>query len=56
MCSKEYSIFVSFCLDLELFAKIKRLGFYTFTETRFISNSGSKQNKKNPEHHFVDSG
>ena len=36
--------------DFELFAKIKRPGFYTLTETRFI-----KQNK-NPELPFVDSG
>ena len=38
--------FISFCLDLELFAKIKGPGFYTLTGTRFINNSGSKQNKK----------
>ena len=29
-------------------------GFYTLTETRFINNSGSKQNKKNSTHLFVD--
>ena len=46
------------CLELELFAKIKkRPGFYTFTEIWFINNSRSKQTKKkNPEHHFVDIG
>ena len=38
-----------FCLDLELFAKIKRPGFYTLTETRLIYNSRSKQNKKDHE-------
>ena len=38
--------FISFCLDLELFAKIKGPGFYTLTDTRFFNNSGSKQNKK----------
>ena len=43
---KGCSRFASFCLDLELFAKIKRPGFYSFTETRFINNAGSKQNKK----------
>ena len=29
-------------------------GFYTLTETRFINNSRSKQNLKNPTHPFVD--
>ena len=29
-------------------------GFYTLTETRFINNSKSKQNLKNPTHSFVD--
>ena len=28
----------------------------TVTETRFINNSRSKQNKKNPEHPFIDIG
>ena len=46
MCSKGCSKFVSFCLDLELFAKIKGPGFYTLTDTRFFNNSESKQNKK----------
>ena len=32
----------------------KRPGFYTLTETVFINNSRSKQNKKNSEHYFVD--
>ena len=57
MCSKGCSIFVLFCLDLDLFAKIKRPGFYSLTEARFINNSGSNQNKKkNPEYPFVDTG
>ena len=34
----------------------KSLVFYTLTETSFINNSGSKQNKKNPGHPFVDIG
>ena len=29
-------------------------GFYTLAETRFINNSRSKQNFKNPTHAFVD--
>ena len=29
-------------------------GFYTLTETSFINNSISKQNKKNPTHPFID--
>ena len=29
-------------------------GFYTFKETRFINNSRSKQNFKNPTHAFAD--
>ena len=40
-----------FYLDLELFAKIKRPGFY---KTTFINNSRSKQNKKSPTHTFVE--
>ena len=31
----------------------KRPGFCILTETRFINNSRSKQNKENPEHLFV---
>ena len=34
----------------------KILGFYILTETSFINNSRSKQNKKNPTHSFVDIG
>ena len=55
MSTKEWERFLLFCLDLELFAKIrKRPGFYTLFFYIFISNSRSKQNKKNPEHAFVD--
>ena len=43
-----------FYLDLELFAKIKRPGFYTLIFYTFINNSRSKQNIKNPTHPFVD--
>ena len=32
----------------------KRSGFYTIVFYIFINNSISKQNKKNAEHHFVD--
>ena len=45
-----------FCLECALFAKIKKIpGVYTLTETSFINNSRSKQNKKNNSTHpFVD--
>ena len=57
MSSKAYLRFSLFCVKLELFAKIKKNpSFYTFTKTRFINNSRSKQNKKNPKHPFVDIG
>ena len=43
--------FFLFCLDLELFTKIKK----DLVSTRsFINNSRSKQNKKDPAHHFVE--
>ena len=49
--------FFLFCLELALFAKIKKKpGFYTLTETRFINNSRSKQNKKKSHTPFVDIG
>ena len=39
---------------------IKKTGFCDYVETRsfsiFVNNSRSKQNKKNPEHPFVDIG
>ena len=46
--------FFIFCLDLEIFSKIKkRPGFYALTETILINNSRSKQKKKDPKHPFV---
>ena len=53
--------FFCFCLDPELFAKIKKkTGFYTLNFTRsfliFANNSRTKQNKKNPAHAFADIG
>ena len=36
------------CLDLHLFAKIKKVGFYTLVFDIFINNLRSKQNKKIP--------
>ena len=47
---KRCSGFILFCLDLELFAKIKK---DLVSTTIFINNSRSKQNKKNSEHAFV---
>ena len=49
-----FGIFL-FCLDLELFAKVKKdlvstHSFFTF----FFNNSRSKQKRKYPEHPFVD--
>ena len=55
MSTKGCSGFFWFCLDLELYLqKLKRPGLYTFVFQIFINNSKSKQNKKNPEHPFVD--
>ena len=48
--------FLKFFLELELFAKIKKDLVSTHTETWFINNSRSKQNKKNTEHRFADIG
>ena len=56
MCSNGCSRLVSFCLDLEVFAKIKGPGFYALTDTRFFNNSGSKQREKNSEYTFVNTG
>ena len=54
MSTRGCSGFFKICLELELICKnLKRRGFYTLTETRFINNSRSTQNKKNPEHSFV---
>ena len=38
--------FILLCLDLELFATIKRPDFYILVLYIFINNSRSKQNKK----------
>ena len=44
-----------FCLDIKLFAEIKkRPGFYTLVFYTFINNSRSKQNKKNSTYPFAD--
>ena len=50
--------FFSFCLKLELSAKIKkRPGFYILTETRLsITQDLNKIKKKNPTHPFADIG
>ena len=53
MSTKGCPGFVLFCLDLELFPKIKKPGFYTLILYIFINNLRSKQNKKNPEHPFL---
>ena len=45
---------IFFCLDLELFAKIKKNGFCTLVFNIFINNSRSKENQKKSEHAFVD--
>ena len=43
-----------FHLNPELFAKLKRPGFYTHVFFNiFINNSRSKQKKKNPEQSFL---
>ena len=48
-------VFFLFCLDLELFAKIKKNpDFCTLVFYTFINKSRSKQNEKNPIHAFVD--
>ena len=54
MSSKEYVAVSLFCLDLELFAKIKKDLVSTLVFYTFINNSRSKQNKENPTHSFVD--
>ena len=47
-----FGIFL-FCLDLELFAKIKKTWFLHTFFYIFNNNPRSKQNIKNPEHPFV---
>ena len=53
MSTKECSAFLLFCLDLELFAKIKKTWFLHTFFYIFNNNPRSKQNIKNPEHPFV---
>ena len=43
-----------FCLDLELFEKIKKTWFLHTRFYIFIKNSRSKENFKSPEHPFLD--
>ena len=58
MYSRGRSWFVSFCLNLVLFAKIKRPGFYTLTETSLSITSlpitQDLKKIKDPENPFVD--
>ena len=55
MYTKKYlGFFFIFSRSCAISQNQKRPGFYTLTETRFINNSGSNQNKKNPDHDFVD--
>ena len=58
MSTKEYLGFFLLSLHLESFAKIKKdLVLLTHGNQAFhifINSSRSKQNKKNPEHPFVD--
>ena len=44
--NKRVIVIFLFCLDLKLFANIKKPGFYTLAFYIFINNSRSKQNKK----------
>ena len=43
MSAKECAEFLKFCLDLELFAKLKRLGFYTLVSSLFDMSKILKQ-------------
>ena len=53
MSTKWCARFISFCLDPELFAKIKNTWFlHTFFIFLLISQDLNKI-KKNPEHHFL---
>ena len=54
-CSYVCDLFISFRTWVICQTK-KRPGFYTLTGTRFINNSRSNQNKRNPTHPFVDIG
>ena len=56
MSTKACVGFFKFCLDRDLFAKIKKTWFLHTLLCIFINDSRSKQNKKVPEHPFVDIG
>ena len=47
-----FGIFLKFCLDLELFAKIKKT-CYTLTKIIFANKLRPKQNKKNHGYPFA---
>ena len=55
MSTKECAGFFSFCLDLELFAKIKKdlISTHSFFTFSLITQDLNKI-KKTPEHHFLD--
>ena len=46
--------FLNFVYILSYLQKLNGPGFYTLVFYIFINNSRSKQNKKNPEHPFLD--
>ena len=54
MCTKGCVGLLKFCLDLELFAKIKKDLVSTHSFFTLINNSRSKQNRKNSADAFVD--
>ena len=54
MSTKSCSGFFLFCLDLQIFAKIKKTWFLHARFYIFINNSRPEQNLKNPEHLFID--
>ena len=57
MSTKGCTEFFLFCLELRVIClNQKGPGFCTLTQIRFFNNTRSNQNKKNPEHPFVDIG
>ena len=52
MSTKRWSGFSLFCLDPELFAKIKKVFIHSFST--FLLISQDLKNLKNSEHYFVD--
>ena len=54
MSAKACVGFFFFCLDLQLFVKIKKDMVSTHSFFTLINNSRSKQNKRNPAHPFAD--